>query len=605
MRLISSLSFSGHLYDKICHAARAGFDGIEIYHEDMVGYDGSPADVAGLAQDQGIAIATLQSLRDVEGLTGAARAHAFQRAARFMELATALGAPMLMVSASSLPEADPDPARAAADLAELADMAAGHGLRLGFEALAVSRHTRTPLQAWQLVEAAGRPNLGLVIGSIHHFAAGGDRAVFGRIDPARVFLLRLADAMVRQIDVQSLRQANRVLPGQGVLPLGDFMRDFRAAGYRGPFSVEVFDAEGRGLPPVVLADDAMRALMLTEALAEGRAVDHSLVGQPAFLHLQAGGDSAAAAIRVLSAFGFAEAGRSPDGAERLFAQGDLSAVVTTLAEAGAPLRVAGIGLISAQPEKLRRAADPQGRRSEPAGEPHLGNPFGLARLDAPFDIGIYLDREPLTRSRFAAGLVPAGAEAARPPAHVTGIDHLAQAFPMRAVLSGLLYYRAALDFALIQRQDVLDPHGAIHSYSLRSESGGFALNLNAAEGASTTTGRFLGKQGVAPIHHVAFACHGLMDLAERIDPSLILHPPVNYYENLALRVDLPADRIDRLRARNLFYDEDGGGSFLQLYTRTIDGVFFELVERCGDYTGFGAANATARILAQSVDYESR
>lgn len=604
MRLISSLSFSGHLYDKIQAAARAGFDGIEIFREDMVGYDGTPAEVAALARREGIAIAALQSLRDVEGLSGEARARAFRRAARFMDFAAELGAPMLIVSANTLAEADPDPQRAAADLAELADMAAGRGLAIGFEPLAVSRHTRTPLQGWRLVQAADRPNLGLVIGSIHHFASGDDRATLGEIDASRILLVHLADALVRRIDVESLRQANRVLPGQGVLPLAGFMRDLRAAGYAGPFSIEVFDADGRGLPPVVLADDAMRALMLTEAQSEGRGVDHALVGTPNFLHLRAGGQSAAAAARVVTALGFVETGRSGDGQQRLFVQGDLGIVLGPRAEGQSRLQVAGVGLTSPDPEGLRRAADPQGRRSEPAGQVHADNPFGLTRLEAPSDVSLYLDRAPLTQSPYAAGLVPTGV-APSAQARVKSIDHIAQAFHMRGLLSGLLYYRATLDFMPVGRLDILDPHGAVHSYTLRNADGRFALNLNAAEGGdSTMTGRFLGTGGETPIHHVAFGCEGLLDLAAQIDPSLLLRPPANYYADLMLRFDLSADTVERLQARNLFYDEDPGGSYLQLYTRTIDGVFFELVERRGAYAGFGAPNAAARILAQSEDYES-
>lgn len=604
MRLISSLSFSGHLYDKIQAAARAGFDGIEIFREDMVGYDGTPAEVAALARREGIRIAALQSLRDVEGLSGEARARAFRRAGRFMDFAVELGAPILIVSANALPETDPDPARAAADLAELADMAATRSLAIGFEPLAVSRHTRTPLQAWRLVQAADRPNLGLVIGSIHHFASGDDRSGFGQIDPSRILLVHLADALVRRIDVESLRQANRVLPGQGVLPLGGFMRDLKAAGFTGPFSIEVFDADGRGLPPVVLADDAMRALMLTEAQAEGRGVDHTLVGRPNFLHLRAGGRSAASAASVVAALGFVETGRSADGTQRLFVQGDLAVVLGAPVNGHPGLQVAGVGLTSPDPERLRHCADPQGRRSEAAGQVHADNPFGLTRLEAPSDVSLYLDRQPLVRSAWAAGLVPTGA-AAPERARVRSIDHIAQAFHMRGLLSGLLYYRATLDFMPVGRLDILDPHGAVHSYVMQNGNGHFALNLNAAEGGdSTMTGRFLGTGGRTPIHHVAFGCDDLMDLAARIDPTLLLRPPANYYGDLMLRFDLAEEDVRRFEALNLFYDEDAGGGFLQLYTRTIDGVFFELVERRGAYSGFSASNAAARILAQSEDYES-
>ena len=46
-----------------------------------------------------------------------------------------------------------------------------------------------------------------------------------------------------------------------------------------------------------------------------------------------------------------------------------------------------------------------------------------------------------------------------------------------------------------------------------------------------------------------------------------------------------------------------GGEYFQLYTRAINGVFFEVVERRG-YTGMGAANAPVRMLAQLRELET-
>ena len=49
LRAISSLSFSGPLEEKIIAAAEAGFAGIEVFREDIVGFDGAPEDVAAYA----------------------------------------------------------------------------------------------------------------------------------------------------------------------------------------------------------------------------------------------------------------------------------------------------------------------------------------------------------------------------------------------------------------------------------------------------------------------------------------------------------------------------------------------------------------------------
>ncbi|RAS66893.1 hypothetical protein C8D87_103232 [Lentzea atacamensis] len=62
---------------------------------------------------------------------------------------------------------------------------------------------------------------------------------------------------------------------------------------------------------------------------------------------------------------------------------------------------------------------------------------------------------------------------------------------------------------------------------------------------------------------------------------------------------LPADRISALREHSVLYDRDEHGEFLHFYTELAGArVFFEVVERIGDYRGFGVANAAVRMAAR-------
>jgi len=74
--------------------------------------------------------------------------------------------------------------------------------------------------------------------------------------------------------------------------------------------------------------------------------------------------------------------------------------------------------------------------------------------------------------------------------------------------------------------------------------------------------------------------------------------PHDYYLDLAAQFDLTQEYLDRLEARNLLYDEDADGAYLQFYSRPyMDGFFFEIVERQGAYDGYGARNAPYRTAA--------
>ena len=129
------------------------------------------------------------------------------------------------------------------------------------------------------------------------------------------------------------------------------------------------------------------------------------------------------------------------------------------------------------------------------------------------------------------------------------------------------------------------------------------LSLNSSLSAGTTTQRFLEKTGHSAWHHFAFATPDIFAYASLSPREYVLRVPPNYYDDLYLRFDLPADLVERMRGLNILYDRDGAGEYFQLYTRTINGLFFEVVQRDG-YAGLGAPNAAVRMLAQSREYDN-
>ena len=74
---------------------------------------------------------------------------------------------------------------------------------------------------------------------------------------------------------------------------------------------------------------------------------------------------------------------------------------------------------------------------------------------------------------------------------------------------------------------------------------------------------------------------------------------LNYYQDLGARFGLDGPTLKRMEKANVLYDRDEHGEFFQLYSRTFgDGFFFEIVQRCGTYAGYGGPNAPFRVAAQ-------
>src|SRR6185503_1599983 len=102
----------------------------------------------------------------------------------------------------------------AADFAELADLAAQRGGRIGYEAMAWGRHVRDWMDAWSVVKLANRSNFGLVLDSFHICARNNPIAPIADVPGDRIALVQRADAPAIVMDVISLSRHHRCFPGQ-------------------------------------------------------------------------------------------------------------------------------------------------------------------------------------------------------------------------------------------------------------------------------------------------------------------------------------------------------------------------------------------------------
>ena len=157
-RSIATVSLSGALDEKLRAIAAAGFDAVEIFENDLLSFDGTPARRRhSSARDLGLAICAFQPFRDFEGMPEPQRARNFARAERKFDLMQELGTDLLLVCSNVSPASLGGIDRAAADFRELGERAAKRGLRVGFEALAWGRHVNDYRDAWEIVRRADHP----------------------------------------------------------------------------------------------------------------------------------------------------------------------------------------------------------------------------------------------------------------------------------------------------------------------------------------------------------------------------------------------------------------------------------------------------------------
>jgi 4-hydroxyphenylpyruvate dioxygenase len=606
---IATVCLSGTLTDKLEAAAAIGFDGVEIFENDLLTFAGSLQEARQIAEGLGLAITLFQPFRDFEAMPDPQRARNLDRAERKFDVMQALGTDLLLVCSNVQPAAIDDDGRAAADLAEMAERAGRRGLRVGYEALAWGRHVNRWGRAWEIVRRAGHPALGLIVDSFHTLALEDDYAGLAKVPADKLFFVQLADAPRLNMDPLSWGRHFRKFPGQGELDLVGFTRAVLASGYRGPLSLEVFNDEFRAASARMTARDGLRSLLFVESEAGGPALPPppQLDGFE-FLEFAVDELSGAELAAFLTRLGFRHVGVHRSKAVRLFRRGGANLVVNAEPDSAAAehfhLHGPSVCAMGFRVDDTARALE----RAEALLYPEWREPTGvgersLPAVRAPDGTLVCL----IEAASEAGSSGPSiwdddfhlAAEAATED-EVIGIDHVAQALPADRLDSFMLFYRSVLGLAPQPLWELPDPYGLIRSRALVSRNSRVRLPLNVSESSSTATGRFVAYAG-AGVHHIALATSDLRRtvLRLRANEAGTLPIPPNYYDDLAARWDLDATEVAALRELDMLYDRDDAGEFRHAYTPAFDDrFFFELVERRG-YQGFGAANAGMRIAAQA------
>ncbi|MFD5583005.1 bifunctional sugar phosphate isomerase/epimerase/4-hydroxyphenylpyruvate dioxygenase family protein [Streptomyces sp. NPDC127063] len=586
---IATVCLSGSLTEKLTAAARAGFDGVEIFENDLLASPLTPEEIRARCADLGLTIDLYQPMRDLEALPEDEFARALRRARHKFELMRRLGADTVLVCSSVHPLAVDDDALAAEQLARLAGLAHEHGIRVAYEALAWGRHVSTYDHAWRIVEAADHPALGTCLDSFHILSRGSDPKGIEDIPGEKIFFLQLADAPRLAMDVLQWSRHYRCFPGQGGFDVAGLVRHVLATGYTGPLSLEVFNDVFRQADPGPTAVDGRRSLLVLQEQTGAATPPEPVVPTGiAFAELVTPDPAPLAA--VLGALGFTRTARHRGKPVDLWEQGDARILVNTGPAARRDgTRLAAIGLQSPDPAGAARRAEallapvlPRRRAPEDAPLDAVAAPDGTEL----FFCGGRTPRQPDWRADFTD---------LAPPAPDTGtgrIDHLALTQPWHHFDEAALFHRAVLGLDAQESVDLADPYGLLRSRAVANADGSvrLALTVGAAPGDATVHAR-----------HIALACDDVVAAARRFRAAggRLLPVPANYHDDLAARFDLPEEELAAYRELGILYDRDpDGGEFRHCYTRTTGHVFFELVQRDGGYQGYGAANAPVRLAAQ-------
>lgn len=127
-------------------------------------------------------------------------------------------------------------------LKELSDIAEPYGIKIAVEFVGHPECTvNTFSQAYDIVEAVDRENVGLVLDCFHFHAMGSNLEDLKKADGSKIFILHIDDA--EDFPIGILTDEDRVWPGFGVIDLDGILSTLKEIGFSEVVSVELFRPE--------------------------------------------------------------------------------------------------------------------------------------------------------------------------------------------------------------------------------------------------------------------------------------------------------------------------------------------------------------------------
>lgn len=230
--------------DKIGAAAKAGYDAIELWVNDLTDCEKagkSLEDLGKRIKDLGLEVVNVIGLWNSMPPNEADKAKTDAEIRLKLQQAAKVGA--RHIAAIPTPDRPDLPVLwAAKRYRELMDMGEELGIVVAIEFVGFLKGIHTLGQAAAIAVEADHPKACIVGDTFHIYRGGSTYKGVTRLQGASFAVCHFND-VPKDPPQFELKDAHRIYPGDGILPLPQFLRDLWATGFRGPLSLEIFNAE--------------------------------------------------------------------------------------------------------------------------------------------------------------------------------------------------------------------------------------------------------------------------------------------------------------------------------------------------------------------------
>lgn len=226
-------------------AKETGYDALELLVAKLLRYLDTGYTVKDLKSSSlGIPTVCFNALANIERIAPREHKELLAECERLCAAAEALGCPTIQLVSLCGLEGRPWPEvrdLTAKNIAELADIAAKHNVRYQLEPIAWSP-IHTLAQSLEVIDAAGRDNVGMVIDFWHLEAGEGTTPdEVAKLDKSLIYGVHFCDGVRHSKGTKWVEEDLRgFLPGEGKIPIKEWVDAVRATGFDGVWSSELF-----------------------------------------------------------------------------------------------------------------------------------------------------------------------------------------------------------------------------------------------------------------------------------------------------------------------------------------------------------------------------
>jgi len=257
-------SMKTDLIGDIKAASRAGYDLVEIWAKKMDAYlaDHSIKDLKELFRKANVKPLAINSVEFITFNSSWEKINTLNAIKRFADIADKIDCPYIVLVPSPRPAGiivDEVRRESVKVLREVSNTFKSHKVRFAFEFLGFEWCSVSTLEMdFEIVKAVNRDNIGLVLDTFHFHAGGSTLESIRKVDKDKIYILHINDA--EDLPRESLQDAQRLFPGEGVIPLKEIAAELKGIGYEGPVSLEMFRPEYWKLPAVQIARKGMQSI---------------------------------------------------------------------------------------------------------------------------------------------------------------------------------------------------------------------------------------------------------------------------------------------------------------------------------------------------------